>query len=139
MDCPNQDCKDMVLGHDVTLHGQDHMSGAIGEIKDQKGCLAKKVSRKGMVATIVLVVLSLIGSACIVTVYALDSLKEDRAVVAENRQKISNMDAKLEYLEVMVEENHNNLEAIKEQVEDQITPSQLRKLIIDAVKEGNEP
>ena len=112
MECPNPDCKRVVDGHGHTLYGEDGRGGLVqgeGEMKVKvgaledmsddvetiKACLPKKVSRKGMITTMILVVLSLIGSACIVTVYALDSLKQDRYVVTENKQNIATMYAKL--------------------------------------------
>ena len=142
-ECPNPDCKERVTGHHHTLYGENGRGGVVQGEHETKSCLIKldkeKVSRRGMITTIVLIVLSLLGTTAIVTVYGLDSLKEDRAVVAENKQEIATIDAKLGYLEVMVEENHNNLEAIKDKVDElYLTPKELKKLIKEAVKAGSQ-
>ena len=126
-ECPNSDCKERQDGHHTTLFGKDGMSGLVS-------CMGKKLSRN----TALVVILALVGSASGVTVYGLDSLKQDRAVVAENKQEIGNMKANLEWIKVTVEENHQNLNDIKKQIDEiQMTPGQLKKLITDAVKKGN--
>ncbi len=128
MDCPNPDCKERQDGHHTTLFGKDGMSGLVA-------CVGKKLSRN----TALIVILAILGSAGGVTVYGLESLKQDRVVVAENKQQISNMKANLEWIKVMVEANHQNLKDIKKQIEEiQMTPDQLKELITDAVKEGNK-
>ena len=127
-ECPNSDCKDRVQGHHTTLFGKDGMSGVVA-------CIGKKLSRN----TALMILLALLGSAGGVTVYGLDAAKKDREAVTENKQNIRDVDAKLGYLEVMVEENHNNLEDIKNQIEKTLTPEEFKKLIKEAVKEGNNP
>ena len=93
----------------------------------------EKLSRN----TALVVLLAMLGSVGGVTVYGLESLKQDRAVVAENKQEIGNMKANLEWIKVTVEENHQNLNDIKEQIEAiHMTPDQLKKLITDAVNEA---
>ena len=127
-ECPSH-CKEKVDGHQATLFGKDGMSGLVS-------CMGKKLSRN----TALVVLLAMLGSVGGVTVYGLESLKQDRAVVAKNKQEIGTMKANLEWIKVTVEENHQNLNDIKEQIEAiHLTPGQLKKLITDAVKKGNEP
>ncbi len=127
MECPNQDCKKVVDGHNHTLYGKDGMGGVVA-------CVKNKLSR----STAVMVAIGIIGSAGGVTVYGLDSLKQDRVAVTENKENIATMNAELEYIKVMVEENHNNLEDIKNKMDEKyMTPKELKKLIKDAVKEGS--
>ncbi len=128
-ECPNSDCKDRVQGHHTTLFGKDGMSGVVA-------CIGKKLSRN----TALVVLLAALSSVGGVTVYGLDAAKKDREGVIENKQDIKDVDAKLVYLEVMVEENHNNLEEIKTQIQQiHMTPVELKRLIKDAVEEGNNP
>lgn len=126
-ECPNSDCKDRVAGHHTTLYGKDGMGGVVA-------CVGKKLSR----STAITIALVILGSAGGVTVYGLDAAKKDREAVVANKQDIKDVDAKLGYLEVMVEENHNNLRDIKLQIKSiHLKPEELKKLIKDAVKEGN--
>ncbi len=138
MDCPNPDCKQRVDGHGHTLYGEDGRGGLVRGENELKTCLGKKVSRKGMIITVTSIVIALLGSGGTFTIYGLEALKKDREVVAENKEHISTMDAELEYIKVMVEENHNNLEDIKQKMDEKyITPKELKKLIKEAVKAGN--
>lgn len=140
MDCPNSDCQKVVNGHDVTLHGEDHMSGAIGEIKEQKACLGKKVSRKGAIITAIAIISMLLSSGAIFGVYGLEALKKDRDAVAENTNNIGKIQIELEAIKEAVVENQVSLEEIQDDMEKHmIEPAALRKLIEDAVKKGNEP
>lgn len=136
-ECPNPDCKEKVAGHGRTLYGDDGMGGAVSEIKDQRACLQKKVSRKGMILTTISIIAVLLSSGTAFTVYGLEALKEDREVATENKKDIATINAKLGYIEVMVEENHNTLEEIQDKIDEKlIDPKALEKLIKDAIKEG---
>jgi hypothetical protein len=136
----------MVLGHDVTLHGKDHMSGAIGEIKDQKSCLGKKISRKGAIWTAIMIIGMLLTSGAIFGVYGLEALKKDRDTVAENTNNIGKIQVELKVIKEAVENNQMSLDEIQVKQDEiqvqmekhMIEPAVLKKLIEDAVKKGNE-
>ena len=137
MDCPNPDCKQRVDGHSHTLYGEDGRGGLVRGENELKTCLGKKVSRKGMIITVTSIVIALLGSGGTFTIYGLEALKKDRAIVTENKENIATVNAELEYLKVMVEENHNNLEDIKHKMDEKhMTKKELKKLMRDAVKEG---
>lgn len=128
-ECPNPECRKIVDGHQSTLYGKDGMTGLVA-------CVKQKLARN----TALIVLLAILSSAGGVTVYGLEAAKKDRNAVAENKQEIGNMKANLEWIKVTVEENHQNLNDIKEQIDQtHMTPVELRRLIEEAVRKGNNP
>ena len=140
MGCPNPDCKKVVDGHGRTLYGDDGMGGAVSEIKEQKACLGKKISRKGAIITVLAIISMLMGSGAIFGVYGLEALKKDRDAIADNTNNIGKIQIELEAIKEAVVDNQVSLEEIQDNMEKHmIQQDVLKKLIEDAVKAGNAP
>ncbi len=137
-ECPNLDCKQRGDGHHHTLYGEDGRGGLVAGEKEQKACLQKKISRKGAIITVISIVAALLSSGTAFTVYGLEALKTDRAVVADNTNNIGKIQVELEAIKEAVESNQTSLEEIQDKMEHMIDPNTLKELITDAVKEGNK-
>lgn len=137
--CPDSDCKaevtgtsKTVKGHHTTLFGFDGMGGVVG-------CMAKKVSKKGLIG-LTFAILALFGGAF---GYTVDVLKEDRANIVKrvngNEDKLIAIETDVQQFGQAMIENKASLEDIKEQIDkNSIDPDRLKKLIKDAVKAGNK-
>ncbi len=120
--------KKKVEGHGHTLYGKDGLGGLAH-------CVTKKISKKGFVAGIISLVVILVP----LSIYGLEALKGDREDIANNKEQIIAIQKDIESINQTVKENQVSLEEIQTTVNEVlIKPEDLKKLITDAVKEGNK-